>query len=162
VREPSIRRARVEEAALLTELAHAAKRHWGYPERWVAEWSEALTLRPAWIATHPVYVAVQDGEVVGFYALAPEGDTCRLEHLWVRPAWIGRGVGRLLFEHAVRTATAAAATQLVLDSDPHAEGFYRRMGATRVGVVPADVQGKARGLPRMRLALPWERTRGTA
>jgi len=41
-----IRRAVPAEAGLLTEIAHAAKRHWGYPENWIRRWKSDLTITP--------------------------------------------------------------------------------------------------------------------
>lgn len=157
VQECSIRPAQSAEAELLTELAHAAKRHWGYPERWIAQWKDALTLTPAMLAEHPVYVAARGTQILGFYALEQNGSTYTLAHLWVHPKCIGQGIGRALFEHAVRTAAEEGAQALLLDSDPHAEDFYRHMGARRVGEVPADMEGTARILPRMLLPLPRSR-----
>jgi GNAT superfamily N-acetyltransferase len=149
----SIRRARPEEAEILTEIAHAAKRHWGYPERWIALWRDALTFTPSFIAQHPVYVATASERPIGCYAFGREGSTATLEHLWVHPEFMGRGVGRCLLEYAVRSATELGADVLQIDSDPHAEAFYVRMGAKRVGKVPADVDGHQRMLPRLILAL---------
>ncbi len=145
-----IRAARPEEAALLTGIAHAAKRHWGYPEAWIAAWREALTLSPDFVAQHPVFVAEADGGGVrGFYALAPAGEGWTLEHLWLRPRWIGSGIGRLLFDHAAATAREAGAVGLEIDADPHAEAFYLHLGARRVGEVRADMDGQPRILPRL-------------
>jgi predicted N-acetyltransferase YhbS len=67
---------------------------------------------------------------------------------------MGRGIGRMLLDDALRTARACGARALVIDSDPHAEGFYLRMGAARTGEVPADVAGVRRVLPRLRIPLP--------
>jgi hypothetical protein len=38
---------------------------------------------------------------------------------------------------------------LELSADPNAEGFYQRMGARRIGEVPAEMEGQPRILPRM-------------
>src|SRR5688572_10653804 len=116
----ALRTATPADAAVLTELAHAAKRHWGYPEHWVELWCAALTITPDFIRRHPVYLAAAGGTPVGFYALI-HGPGCTLEHLWVLPEWMGQGIGRLLFEHALHTAAALGATQLDLEADPHAE-----------------------------------------
>jgi hypothetical protein len=43
------------EAAALTEIAFAAKRHWGYPEHWIAHWRSILTVTPEFVATHETY-----------------------------------------------------------------------------------------------------------
>jgi GNAT superfamily N-acetyltransferase len=147
-----IRPARPEEAPLLSAIAHAAKRHWGYPEAWIAAWREALTVTPAFVARHPVFVAEDGSAVRGFHALVPAGERWTLEHLWVRPEWIGEGLGRRLFEHAAATARSAGAAALEIEADPHAEPFYLHMGALRVGEARADVAGQPRVLPRLRLA----------
>ncbi|HEX5761395.1 MAG TPA: GNAT family N-acetyltransferase [Thermoanaerobaculia bacterium] len=149
----TLRPARPEEAPLLTEIAHAAKRHWGYPESWIAAWREALTITPELLARQVVVVAEEEGAVRGFYALLPAGALWLLEHLWVRPERIGSGLGRTLFADAVRAARAGGGAVLEIEADPHAEGFYHHMGARRIGEVPADMEGTRRALPRLRLEL---------
>jgi GNAT superfamily N-acetyltransferase len=149
-----IRRALASEAHHLSEIAHAAKRHWGYPERWIELWRDQLTITESLVETHEVFLAERGGVAIGFYALAPSAGECSLEHLWVRPEWIGIGVGRALFQHAVARAAACRAERMEVDSDPNAEGFYLRMGAHRVGETPAHVDGHPRVLPRLRLDLP--------
>jgi GNAT superfamily N-acetyltransferase len=151
---PTIRRATDDDAAALTAIAHAAKRHWGYPEAWIARWRDALTLTPAFVRDHAVFMAVDAGDrPCGFYALSIDGAGAVLEHLWVEPAWMGRGVGRQLLSHAIANARAGGAARLEIDSDPHAEAFYRRMGARHIGEVRADVDDVQRVLPRMEITL---------
>src|SRR5258706_11839576 len=64
-----IRRATPDEAEALTALAHAAKRHWGYPEEWINHWRADLTITPDFIATNEVFAATIDGEIAGCFAL---------------------------------------------------------------------------------------------
>jgi len=152
-----IRRARSDEADRLTEIALAAKRHWWYPVAWIEAWREGLTFTPAFVTAHPVYVAVDsDDQPLACYGLVDDG-AVHLEHLWVDPSAMGRGLGRMLFAHAVATAQARAATTLYIDSDPNAAPFYERMGARRVGTLRADVCGTLRELPRLRYDLHEER-----
>lgn len=151
---PTIRPARPAEADRLTAIAQAAKRHWGYPEAWMDAWCDALTFTPAFVETHPVWVATEADDVpVACVALSADGDAVEVEHLWVEPSAMGRGLGRALFEHAVRAARDRGGTALFIDSDPHAEPFYQRLGAARVGWTRADVLGERRQLPRLRLDL---------
>ena len=144
-----LRPAVPDDAARLTEIAHAAKRHWGYPERWIAEWRGALTLTPEDMGRWHVRAAVAGDAIAGFHAVSVEGDAAALEHLWVDPPRTGLGIGRMLFEDAVRTARERGARTLVIDSDPHAEAFYLRMGARRTGQLPAPMDGIDRVLPRL-------------
>lgn len=90
---------------------------------------------------------------LGFYVLDVTGETASLEHLWVDPPAMGRGVGRALFRHAAERAAGLGCRVLQIDSDPNAEPFYLAMGAVRVGTVPAPVAGQRRELPRLHLHL---------
>ena len=100
-------RAKPEDADALTEIAHAAKRHWGYPERWIESWRDMLTIRAEFIAANVTYCAMEDARAVGFYLLTNESDGLHLDHLWIAPHAMGRGIGRALFEHAVEQTQKA-------------------------------------------------------
>ena len=146
-----IRRAHPEEADTLTEIAHAAKRHWNYPESWIQQWQADLTITREFITSHEVFAATINGEIVGCCALVMTNSLAEIEHMWIRPEQMGSGVGRALFEHARARAVERGANVLELSADPYAEGFYARMGAKRIGEIPANMDGQARVLPRMRI-----------
>lgn len=136
------RRALPSDAPALTRVAHAAKRHWRYPEDWLRLWRDALTVTPALIERQPVWCAVRGAEVLGFYVLAGSGATRELEHFWVAPGHIGRGIGARLLEHAVATLRADGARRLRIASDPYAVGFYLGLGARRMGEWPSTPRGR--------------------
>ena len=92
-------------------------------------------------------------QLLGFCAVSQRGDVANLEHLWVLPEAMGRGVGRALFEQAVRLAELHGAAALEVESDPHAVGFYRRMGCQPAGETVYELDGQPRRLPVLRLAL---------
>ena len=140
-------RAKPEDADALTEIAHAAKRHWGYPERWIQNWRDILTMRPEFIAANVAYCAMEDVRVLGFYLLTNEGDGLHLDHLWIVPDAMGRGIGRTLFQHAVGQARRLSHRTFKIEADPNAEGFYTRMGARRVGATVTIIEEQRRELP---------------
>jgi GNAT superfamily N-acetyltransferase len=158
---PAILRARRVDSADLTRISRAAKRHWGYPEQLLRLWQRDLTVTPGFIARHPVWYAVHRNRPVGFYAISGTGDARELEHMWVHPKYIGAGVGRALFAHLLRRLRTMKISRLDVASDPNAEGFYRRMGARRVGVVASTPEGRV--IPLLRLTLRARRAgrRGT-
>src|SRR5216683_4870421 len=69
-----ITRARPDDAATLTEIAFAAKRHWGYPMSWIESWRDVLTVRPEFIAGYETYAAIDESRAIGFYALGRKGE----------------------------------------------------------------------------------------
>lgn len=147
----TIRPARPGEADRLTEIALASKRYWDYPEAWIEAWRPGLTFTPAYIAQHTVRVASgADERAVACTVLEGVSGEIQLEHVWVDPAWIGRGLGRRLFEDAVEVARGLGGTALLIDSDPNAASFYERMGAEYVQQIRADVCGERRDLPQYR------------
>ena len=93
--------------------------------------------------------AVVDVRVVGFYSLVGGGAV--LDPLWVLPGWMGQGIGRTLFEHAVRRAGALGVAVVGIEADPNATGFYRRMGARRVGENASELDGRERILPLLEI-----------
>ena len=144
VSSPDFRRARVNEAALLSEIALTGKQYWGYPAEWVALWQHDLMVTPLYIHREPVHVAEIDGRVIGFVGLATEEDGRHLEHLWLRTEYIGRGFGRALFGEAVRLAWAEGVAEVLINSDPNAELFYLKMGAVRIGQEVYQLPGAIR------------------
>ncbi|HEY6045987.1 MAG TPA: GNAT family N-acetyltransferase [Pyrinomonadaceae bacterium] len=144
-----IRRAIVDDVDTLTQLAHDAKRYWGYPEHWIEHWRNDLTISPDFISANEVYVSESNDEVRGFYSLIIRDDKAELEHLWVSPKHIGTGVGKELFLHAMQHAAGQSISEVQLTSDPNAEGFYRKMGAHRIGDVRADMDENPRTIPRL-------------
>jgi len=148
-----IRRAKPDEGDVLTEIAHAAKRHWGYPENWIEHWKDDLTITPDFITTNEMYVAVVGEEIAGCCALVMSGSLAEVEHMWIKPEHMGNGVGRALFNQVVARARSLDARAVELSADPNAEGFYERMGATRIGEVRSEIEGQPRVLPRMSVDL---------
>ena len=148
-----IARACVEDAGALTEIAFAAKRHWDYPESWIRRWQGVLTISPEYVVSHPTFVAVLNDEIVGFCAIQVNSSESVLDHLWVLPPFMGRGVGRALFQHAEEAARASGAIRMKIIGDPHAEQFYSHMGATLCGREPASMDGEERFLPLLEKAL---------
>jgi ribosomal protein S18 acetylase RimI-like enzyme len=137
-----IRIAKTSEAALLSSLAVAAKRHWGYSADTMKRWEPDLTVSVDSIQFNPTFVAEENGIVLGFYMLSIDDDLWELEHLWVAPARMREGIGKSLLMHAAAQIRASGGTVLNIDADPNAEIFYAACGARRVGEVPAPIHGQ--------------------
>ncbi|MBE0670651.1 MAG: GNAT family N-acetyltransferase [Anaerolineales bacterium] len=149
----TIEPARIEDAAALTQIAVSAKRYWNYPERWIEIWIPALTITPIYISEHETWVAVVDEKPLGFYSLNKEDDSLWLDNLWILPEFMGQGIGRRLFRHALERSRALGASILKIESDPNAQSFYEKMGARKTGEHQSAVDGQARILPVMEINL---------
>jgi len=148
-----IRKALPTDANALTRIAISAKRHWGYPERWMQIWIPQLTFSPQYFDDNESWVAVEGEAPVAFYTLQERQGIAWLENLWVQPEWMGRGIGKKLFLHAANLARQRAFTHLQLEADPNAVGFYEKMGMHRVGERRSQIEGQPRTLPIMEMKL---------
>ena len=147
----TIRQARPEEAHLLTGLAMRSKAFWGYDDEFMEACRSVLTVTEDKIRRHQVWLAMEGPEIAGFYTLIA-GEIGILDDMFVKPAFIGTGTGKRLWDHMTALARRLGVREIGIDADPNAEGFYIRMGAVRVG----DVESTAvpgRFLPKMKVTL---------
>ena len=98
------------------------------------------------------WVVGADGEMAGFYRLSRADDRFEIEEFHLDPPMIGRGIGWLMFSHAVQRARQAGAQWLVWSTDANSLGFYLHVGGEVTGTEPSGIEGDE-PLTRMRLAL---------
>ncbi len=149
----TLRRAKPEEASILSDLALAAKGFWGYDKAFIESCRGELTFGPDDVARRHIVVADLGGQVAGFYSVDGEPPVGELGNMWVRPTEIGTGLGRVLWQDAMAAAAAAGFEYLKIGAEPNAEGFYRKMGAERVSETPSgSIPGRM--LPLMQVKIP--------
>jgi ribosomal protein S18 acetylase RimI-like enzyme len=148
-----IRRVKPEEAPALSKIAFGAKAYWGYPERWMEIWRPQLTFSPQDFEGNESWVIETNGQPVAFCNLQETEGSAWLEDLWVAPEFIGQGVGKRLFLHAVEESRQRGYRTLRLEADPHAVGFYEKMGMHKIGERYYEIEGQPRILPIMEMKL---------
>ncbi len=147
-----LRPARESDLAALSALCFRSKAVWGYDAAFMEACRAELTLAPSDLQDSSVQVAEIGGFIVGVVQVAMSGAAASLEKLFVSPDAMGSGAGRLLFEWSVEAARQSGARTLVIDSDPGAADFYRRMGARDAGRAPSgSIPGRL--LPRLEFDL---------
>lgn len=140
------------DAVRISEVAFRSKGYWGYDAQFMTACRDDLTVRPDECDGERLVVAVRREQVVGYYHLEGTPPCGALADLFVDPSAIGRGVGSLLYQDAIARARRLGFQELTIDSDPHAEDFYRQLGAIPAGEVPStSIPG--RSLPQLRVDL---------
>jgi GNAT superfamily N-acetyltransferase len=147
-----VRPARGDEAGDLSALAMRSKAQWGYDAQFLEACRPQLTFVADDLGRRRAAVAEESGRVVGFYTLDGEPPEAELGNLWIEPSHLRRGIGRLLWDHAMGVASDLGCTTVLIEAEPNAEGFYQAMGAERDGSVASTVF-PGRTLPRMRFRL---------
>ncbi len=150
------------DAAILTDIAFLAKRHWSYPESYFDIWRKELTITCDYIAANTVYKVLCNGTVAGFYSIVHNTkDFCSgevfvqkgfwLEHLFIRPEFQYQGIGRLLTTHAKQIAKSLDIDSLMIFVDPYAKGFYDKIGADFLHDSKSSIPGRMIPVYRLKM-----------
>jgi len=135
----TLRQAKPEEQRELTRLSVRATIHAGYDDEFVDRAIPSLMVTLPMIIGQWVQVAEDgSGKVVGVVWVTPTAlqGIAMLHGLYVDPPFWRCGIGRALFGAAITRAKEFKAGAIVISAEPSAEGFYKKMGAIRIGEVP--------------------------
>lgn len=139
----------MNDADRLSEIALAAKRFWGYPDYWISLWNNKLIVTPEFIKLNKVWVATGSEILLGFSAISTAKksgeEVVELEHMWVLPSYMKKGIGKMLLSEIVKFCRVNHIRKIRIESDPNAKGFYEKMGARHVGYI--DSIPRPRQLP---------------
>jgi GNAT superfamily N-acetyltransferase len=96
-----------------------------------------LSIDPCELRSTSLAVAEDHGKILGVAQVKVVGHEADLLKLFVEPTALRGGVGSALFAWAADTAASMGADSLVIEADPDAAPFYRRMGAEDRGFAPS-------------------------
>ncbi|MBX3033568.1 MAG: GNAT family N-acetyltransferase [Bdellovibrionaceae bacterium] len=128
-----VRYAKESEATELSDLASRSKAYWPYDQSYLDLCRSVTHVTPEDIGKWPFLVSELQDEICGFAAISIVQGVNMLDHLWIEPKFIGKGVGRLLFNRSVEEAARIGWKSFEIAADPYAEKFYLKMGAVRIG-----------------------------
>lgn len=146
-----IRQAQASDASELTALAMRSKAYWPYDADFIRDCRDELTVTRERAGSGLIFVAEAGGQIAGFYGYG-SGDP-EMVALFVDPPWIGKGVGKKLWAHALEFARAKGWGSFDIMADPYAaEKFYLPMGCQKIGEIASTVRA-GRMLPLLRYEL---------
>ena len=148
-----IRRATGKESGILTEISFRSKKYWQYPDEYYEIWREELTISARYVSENEVYVYQYNENISGYYSLVelPESLNINgvilaaglwLDHMFLLPDAIGKGIGRKLFHHALTVCSEKRYKVLRILADPNASAFYLKMGCRYMKEFPSTIPGR--------------------
>ena len=114
-------------------------------------WKNELTISPGYIEKNTLWVYEMDRVAVGYYAVVHLAEDIEvtgiklpkgfwLEHMFVDPRFIGKGLGSTMFHHLRDWCGKTGTSELGILADPHARGFYENMGCRYVRDFPSTIE----------------------
>ncbi|WP_346928735.1 GNAT family N-acetyltransferase [Clostridium sp.] len=144
----NIRRAKVGEASILTNIAINSEAYWGYDEEYMESFKNTYGVSENYISNYPTFLMEDNQIIVGFYSILMNVGETELEYFFINPDYIGKGYGKLLWKHVIENAKGLNIKELEIVTSPEAIDFYIKMGAVKVGEVESLVK-VGRKIPRL-------------
>ncbi len=136
-----IRKAIVKDIPELNRLSIASKKHWGYPDEWIANWLDELTLTPEKFVRQNILVGELNGEIIGFCSITESESEYEILHLWVVPQFIGQGYGKKILTRTMDEFVTSD-KPIIVEADPNAESFYKSLGFETFDKVESFPKGR--------------------
>ncbi|HKJ65421.1 MAG TPA: GNAT family N-acetyltransferase [Desulfopila sp.] len=148
-----IHRATADDSSVLTRIAFESKRYWKYPEEYYTIWQDELTVTEEYIQRNEVYIYQHHCRTIAFFSMVKLIDAleCKkevvpsglwLDHMFVEPSFIGRGIGSEMLKFAQELAVKLDYGSFFIFADPHSTGFYLKMGCEFIKDFPSSIDGR--------------------
>lgn len=158
-----IRPAKANEFQILTTISFDSKGYWGYPKEYFDIWKNELTIRSEYIEKNEVFVFEDDSKIAGYYSIVEVEENIEvsesvlsrgfwLEHMFLLPSYIGKGIGAKMFAHICETCLSRGIHELRILADPNAKGFYEKMGCQYQKEFPSTIPNRT--IPWLVLKVP--------
>lgn len=134
-----------DQAEFLTDLGLRANATYNYRSISDAQARSVFLVQEIHFKEGIIRAMKENGTFIGFYGLIRwkevDGKEANiLSHFFLEPEFIGKGYGKILFGEVVRAAKNELKWEAFQwESDPHAAGFYQKMGAKQIGKNPCPL-----------------------
>lgn len=148
-----IRQAKIQDAEILTKISFGSKGYWGYPKEFYDIWSRELTINSDYINNNDVFVFEKYGNIIGYYSIVELKDDIEragiriskgfwLEHMFIEPRSIGKGIGTKMFDHLRKRCGSRGINELGILADPNSRRFYEKMGCVYKHEYPSTIKNR--------------------
>jgi N-acetylglutamate synthase-like GNAT family acetyltransferase len=132
----------------LTELAIRSEAYWGYDDSFMDIFKSIYKVSEESIINNPTYIMEEEEEIIGFYGILIEESQRSLEYFFIEPEFIGKGYGKLLWQHVIKSCDTLNIKEFIIVTSPQAQAFYTKLGAKLQGEVESLV-AKGRMIPQL-------------
>jgi len=135
-----IRQAQLSDLSCLNELIYNSASYWGYDSEKMKKYMDAYGIKKEYLAKYPIYMVFDNKQIIGCYSFSDHKiDGWELNYFFIVRDYIGKGYGKKQWQACIETARALKIKSFVFWSDRHAEDFYCKMGAKKIGSRPSTI-----------------------
>lgn len=145
-KELKIRRAKASDALLLMSISFGAKRCHNESED-LKSWQDKLVIAQQYIEENTVFVVNKNETIIAYCSIRQDKETgCWLDQLFVRPAYVRKGIGSSLIEEVIKFCREHQIEAINVLSDSNGKVFYEKLGAEYIREMDADSSERSMSL----------------
>lgn len=144
----NIRWAKGDESKVLTKIAIESESYWGYDFDYIEKFKAIYKVTEEFINNNPTFIIEKGKNIIGFYSILINRNETSLEYFFIKPKFIGKGYGKILWNHMVEYGDNFGIKDIVIVTSPEAKGFYTKMGAIQTCEIESLVK-KERKIPKL-------------
>jgi N-acetylglutamate synthase-like GNAT family acetyltransferase len=144
----NIRKAKEDESEALTNIAIRSEEYWNYDTDYMEKFKTIYKVTEEFISNNSTFIIEDEENIIGFYGILIIKEKAELEYLFIEPKYIGKGYGKLLWNHMVANCKKIGIAEFVIVTSPEAKEFYIKMGCMQIGEVESLVK-KERKIPKL-------------
>jgi streptomycin 6-kinase len=128
-----IQKATLSDLKKINDLVRISKSYWGYDKAFIDKFMGILGMTAEHFPHTHTFLLIVDTNLAGLYSFfITEDDILELEYFFLHPDYIGKGLGRKLWESCCQTVQILKKKEFILWSDPNTETFYTKMGCHKI------------------------------
>jgi len=136
---PVVRKAVRGDLGKLNELAVGSEAYWGYDEDHMSAFKRRYAIRNNHLEKGHVFVIEKNGGILGFYHLTAKESGFELEHFYIDPRYLGKGLGQTLWGHLRAFCIHRRIREVTIVCNDLVKVFYLKMGAAFLGRIESKV-----------------------
>jgi GNAT superfamily N-acetyltransferase len=127
-------RASDESISFINGLIERSKSYWNYPKDYLRAALPLLFVDSTYLSNSFSFEIRNKGVIVGFFAISDKNGEKYLDHLWIEPSLIRKGLGRKAVNFIDILAKERLWKSMITLPDPGASEFYRKLGFEDTGI----------------------------
>lgn len=136
----NIKLATETDLEIINHILRLSKSYWGYDKQFMDRFMNEFRITPEHLHQSKTYLFYVDEKLAGYFGFILTNDgQLELDNFFLYPDYIGKGLGRRLWQYCCETAQEMGRDEFILWGDPHAEKFYLKMGCEKIGMRPSPV-----------------------
>lgn len=117
----------------LNLLIKESKGFWGYSEEFCQDFMAKWGLNLDYFNKAELAVLIDNAETIGIIGMSNDEKYPMLDYFFLKPKYIGKGLGRKMWEEVLKISNKNNWFTFRFYSDPHSEDIYKHFGAKKIG-----------------------------